>query len=525
MRDVQVSAAPSVRSLGARCVSPRSSAVSFCPAWARLAAIALALGCSSTPATRAGSATPSAVERPREGQPDWVAPNVQRLTLDNGLSVHVADRGGLPTVSLRLVIRSGQASDGAKSGAAAMTAKLLAYGGTGALTGPELLKRLSALGVTLGLEATPDAIAIALEAPTKRVPESAALLAQIVKRPRWSEATLSELKAREQKRLGELEEDPRWLATSVLYRELFKPEQGTHPYSRLELVPSELASLSIGDCQSWYEQHVSPHNAVLVIVGDVEPDMIATLARESFGGWTGPPAPSPAAPAAPASARPKIVLVDRGASQRASIVLGSFGPERRSSDWAAYAIASELFELERTPSAEPDAPPLTELVELAQGSSVRIVEAAAATERAGHLTHALLDAYATAKSARPSPEEIDAARSELVSALERSFEDSATAAKLLGRIELLGLGEGYVDSYRRALSSVEVDEVRRAAERSFASPPYVVVVGDAARLLSPLSSLREVHVLDPAQGFRTKHVSSRNPAASLDVTAAASTRP
>ena len=47
--------------------------------------------------------------------------------------------------------------------------------------------------------------------------------------------------------------------------------------------PKELAHFSVEDAQKWYDTWYAPNNAVLVVVGNVDPKQVYRLAKESFG--------------------------------------------------------------------------------------------------------------------------------------------------------------------------------------------------------------------------------------------------
>lgn len=48
--------------------------------------------------------------------------------------------------------------------------------------------------------------------------------------------------------------------------------------------PSDIARYQVEDLQAWYEKWYAPNNATLVVVGDVQPDEVFTLAEKYFAG-------------------------------------------------------------------------------------------------------------------------------------------------------------------------------------------------------------------------------------------------
>jgi len=46
--------------------------------------------------------------------------------------------------------------------------------------------------------------------------------------------------------------------------------------------PSDIANYQVDDLQAWYERWYAPNNAILVVVGDIEPDKVFSLAEKYF---------------------------------------------------------------------------------------------------------------------------------------------------------------------------------------------------------------------------------------------------
>ncbi len=56
---------------------------------------------------------------------------------------------------------------------------------------------------------------------------------------------------------------------------------------------TDLDSLTVDDLRAWYRRWYSPSNALLVVVGDVEPKAVLRLARRHFGALPASPVPKP----------------------------------------------------------------------------------------------------------------------------------------------------------------------------------------------------------------------------------------
>ncbi len=443
--------------------------------------------------------------------------------LDNGLSLRVLERRALPLLELRLVIASGSASDGDRPGVAALTLGALELMAELAAD-REPGSRAEALGASLRLQARRDACVLALTLPSAALREGLALLASLSLSPSWAPAAFETARARELARLHSSLQRPGWLAEHALFAELFRSAPRQHPYAHASALPSELQRLTLEGSKSWHERHFSPRNASLLAVGDVSLAELQAAAQRAFGGWQGQAveAPAPFTPQAPT--RLKTLLVQRAGASRSELRVATLGPARIATDWPAFAAAqwllggddSSRLRRELTRRGELAVDLRSFLVPVAQGATPLVIEAATSTERTGLTLAALLDSFGALAEKMPSQRELRAARAQLAASTLRALDTSASAAELLLAQQLSGLSSKAADELSSQLALLGPKDVERSARRYLQGPPVVVVVGDAAQLVTPLSRFGQVHVLDPQRDFQTERVVSQDPTAPLE---------
>jgi zinc protease len=73
-------------------------------------------------------------------------------------------------------------------------------------------------------------------------------------------------------------------AQSLVYEQLMATVFTAHPY-RMPVVGwmNDLESMTWRDAKDWYDRWYTPNNAIVVVVGDVDPKQVFALAEQYFG--------------------------------------------------------------------------------------------------------------------------------------------------------------------------------------------------------------------------------------------------
>jgi zinc protease len=443
--------------------------------------------------------------------PDATFPTIEHVRLSNGLELRVIPRKAYPLLEARLVVFSGSASDGAQIGVAAMTAELLKVGGAGAWSGPKLIERAESLGSSLDIATGRDSTQISMDVTTADFDRALELMAAVARMPRFAAPEFAKLKQREVQRLkSEAIASAEWAGVMALYRQLFQTPQAAHPYAHVDASPNQLQKVTLPSCKAWYQRNVTPKNATLVVIGDVDTATARAAAEHWFYGWEGsrPPAPVFETPAPPTERM--VWLVDRPGSEQSQIYVAGFGPAATSPLWPAAdtanqilggGVAGRLF-LDVREKRSLAYHTGSSLIEVAHGRAPLVLSAGTQTAKTDLAVQALLDNLGRITSAAPSSLEVRNAVRNLSTSLLFRTETVSALATLTARLAVLGRPDSYYDAYRQALQNEEATTVFEAAKDTFAfHPPVIVVAGDASRLAPSLSQFGKVEVLDPRNDF------------------------
>jgi zinc protease len=491
-----------------------------------LATLLLLTACASTPpaapkstpapAEPAPTAAPAPVdplaEPPTSGiRPTTPFPAIVHRELTSGLGLAVVPRRGFPVIELRLLIQAGQATDGALPGLAAVTGKLLKDGGAGRFSSRELAERTEALGARLSVSTDRDATRIGLGVTAGSLDEALEILDAVAEKPRLSPAEFDKLKQREIDRVKDrARTSPSWLASMVLYRELYELPVSLHPYAHYDALPEEMSALKLADVKRWYKEHFTPDNAVLVVTGDVDADTVQKAAERAFKTWRGKKTPSPSFSDPRGPNGRKIIVVDRPASAQSQVLVGALGPERRSEEYPALMTANQILggglsgrlflDVREKRSLAYSTSSWVE--EPAHGPMPIVLSAGTQTPRTADAVAALLEHYDRMSTSAPANEELDRAAHFLSDSFAFKMETAGAIADLTSRLLVLGLPDDAYDDYRKAVRQLDVEQVARTASHAYRQGSLVVVVaGDAQVIAQSLTRFGPVIVVDPEHGF------------------------
>jgi predicted Zn-dependent peptidase len=466
-------------------------------------------------------------EPPASGiTPSAPFPAIARKTLQSGLELAVVSRKTFPIVELRLVFKSGVASDGTKPGIAVMAGEMTKLGGAGPWNAEQLLERAESLGADLSVGTDRDSTRLSIGVTTADLEAALEILAAMAMRPRFDAKEFGKLRTLEIDRAkNAAKSSAGYAAAMILYRELFEVPTAIHPYSRYAALPAEIEKLTVADCKAWHKQHMTPRNAVLVASGDVDAEAFAKLVEKAFNGWQGEKPEAPRFSEPLPEAQRYLYLVDRPGTGQSQVMVGRLGPVRQTPDWPSLAVmnqvlgggvAGRLF-LDVREKRSLAYSTGSSIEELAHSPVPIVLSAGTQTDKAPHAVQALLENLQRLGQTAPTPAEIEIASRYLSDSFLFRTETVGALADMTVKLSVLGLPDDYYDEYRKAVRSIDAETATAKAGKHFSGERVVMVVaGDASKLAQRLTRFGKVVIIDPQDGFKPGKMLPMNPSQPLD---------
>ncbi|MEO8484323.1 MAG: pitrilysin family protein [Acidobacteriota bacterium] len=443
-------------------------------------------------------------DRPSPGDPTAIRfPPIARGRLDNGLSVWTIPYRGAPVASATLVLSRGTGDDPAPlPGLASLTGDLLDEG-AGSRDAIVLADAFGQLGTQLDIDVGPDATTLSISGLARFLPEALVLMADVVIRPRLEAGDFARVRELRLNRLRQLSRSATTMADRAYVSALF----GGHAYGHGALgTTSSLEAVTLADAQEFWRRMYAPAAATLIVVGDIEPQDVASHAGRAFGAWQAKmavPAPT-ATPDEPAD--PRVLLVDRPGSPQSELRIGHVGPPRSTPVYHALVTLNAVLggqftsrinrRLREEKGVTYGARTSFDFRRVAGTFSCDTSVQADATAAA--VTDVLEEFGRVGEDSVPA-DELDAAKASLTRGYVRNFETAAQIARAAVQLATHALPDETFDRFVPAIQHVTGTAVRDAA-RAWIRPSEatVVVVGDAAVCAAPLEAIgRTVSIVSP----------------------------
>lgn len=416
------------------------------------------------------------------------------VELENGLTLIVAERPGLPIVSANLVLKTGSETNPLeKPGLASFTTAMLDEGTT-SRTAPQIADEVAQLGGTLGAGSSMDATQVSIRSLTRTFPQMLDVLADVVRRPSFPAEEIDRQRSSRLASLVQQRESANAVVAVTMYRALYGPD---HPYGYPELGTEDSnRQMTREDMHAFWRQNFVPNNAALVVSGQVTMDELRPLVEDAFGDWergaiTEHPLPEPTTTPA------RIVFVDKPDAPQTQLMVASIGVPRATPDYEPILVMNEVLgglfssrinlnlreEHGYTYGAR------SQFV-FRRSAGPFVIATGVRTDVTGPSVTEIFNEIREIRQEGVTAEELALARDSIVRSLPAQFETSSRVTASTSNIFIYDLGLDYYARLPARLSAVTIEQVQAMAEKYVVPDNLIVIaVGDGARVSADLRAL------------------------------------
>jgi zinc protease len=447
------------------------------------------------------AAAAGAQERPAVGpeRPFQLAPRVEK-TLANGLRVIVTRQTAVPKVSVLLTVLSGYSSDPADlTGLAQLTADIVQEG-TRTRNSRQIRREAFAMGGSLSATVSQDFSSLSTRGLAEFAPQLIALVGDVVMNPTLPADELAILKQQHLQTVAQQKASPQFLSNRQFRRALF----GEHPYARTSETEATLQAIDRAKIEAFHRDHYRPNNALLLVVGAVDPAAMMTAVEKTFGGWAKGDVPKPSFPAPPALSGRHLYFVQRPNSIQSSISVGNMAVKRSDPRWYELTVANTIYggafnsRIVRNIREEKGYTysPGSAMTGFADAGFYRF-NADVRNEVTGPTITEVFKEFEGMRSQGVEGAELQGAKAYLRGLFPVQTATQTGLATLLNNVYVFGLPKDYPETFREKISAVTAEQVKRASQSLFGTDNSVIaIVGDWAKVKDQLAAFKDIAFVD-----------------------------
>ena len=411
-------------------------------------------------------------------------PPYEIQTLPNGLQVMAILHHEQPAVSMRLLIRTGSASDPkGKLGLVHELASLLDQG-TESQSAGELNDAIDSIGGLMGAGASTDLTFLNMVVMKDSFEPGLRMLSDMVRHPAFSPAEIDRQRQQTLSGLRVSLEDPDYVADAVFDRLVY----GFHPYGLPHTgTPESIAAINRSDLVAFHAKYFVPNNAILAIVGDVTAAEAFDGVKKIFGDWARKDVAVEKFIEPPTPTR-RLIVVNKPDAVQTEIRVGHIGIQRKHPDYMAVNLAirilggegsNRLHNVLRTQraltyGAQANMDALKETGDFVAQTNTR-------SDATAEVLRLTFDEFWRLQRDPVSERELADAKAYMTGSFPLTIETPDAIAMQVLNVVFYGLPIEDLQNYRDRVNAVTVDDIQRVA-RAYLRPDRlsVVLVGNVA---------------------------------------------
>jgi zinc protease len=403
------------------------------------------------------------------------AANTHEFKLDNGMKLIVKEDHRAPVAVSQVWYRAGSMDEVSGTTGVAHLLEHMMFKGTRDVPAGQFSKTIAAAGGKENAFTSSDHTAYFQQLQVSKLPVSFRLEAD-----RMSNLVITDEEFA--KEIKVVMEERRWRTDdkpqSLVYEQLRAAAYSSHPYHHPVIGwMNDLENMTAEDARNWYRSWYTPSNAILVVVGDVEPQVVLKLAQEHYGKIAAKPLPPRKVPVE-AEQRGIKRLTVKAPAQLPYLLMGYHAPSLKQpeQDWEPYALDVLSGILDGHASARLNKSLVREQQVasavgagydlIARGSSMFILDGTPSEGKSvAELEAALRTEIEKIKKDGVSEEELQRVKAQTVANRVYQRDSMFYQAMLIGEMETSGLSYKALDTILEKIKAVTAEQVREAARK------------------------------------------------------------
>lgn len=271
---------------------------------------------------------------------DVEVPEVEQITLANGMRLFLLEDHELPLVNISVRIRTGSAYEPAeKIGLASITGEVMRTGGTASMTGDEIDEELEAIAASVETGIGLDSGSASMSVLKGDLDKGLSILADVLMTPAFREDKIQLAKMQIASSIARRNDQVGAVAGREFDKLIYGPDS---VYARHEEYAT-IGSITRDDLVAFHQRYFGPNNAMLAVWGDFDTKQMIAKIEQAFETWEKVDLDPPKVPEVKYEFRKTVNVVRKDDVNQSNVYLGHIGGLMSDPDYFALTVMNRIL--------------------------------------------------------------------------------------------------------------------------------------------------------------------------------------
>lgn len=433
---------------------------------------------------------------------DVQVPEVERVTLANGMRLFLLEDHELPLVNISVRIRTGSMYEPAETiGLASITGEVMRTGGTTSKTGDQLDEELESIAASVETGIGLNSGSASMSVLKQDLDTGLAILADVLMNPAFRQDKIELARMQQRSMISRRNDD----VGSVAGREFGKLIYGSDSVYARHAEYATIDNITRDDLMAFHQKFYGPNNAMLAVWGDFETRQMIAKIEKAFEQWQKVDLDVPEAPKVKYEFRKTVNVVRKDDVNQSNVYLGHIGGLMSDPDYFALIVMNRILGggfIGR----------LFKNVRSREGLAYSVFGAYSAnydypgefyvgcqtkSESTVHAIRAMLKEVEKMQEAEVTDEELALAKDSFLNSFVFNFDTKGEIVNRLMTYEYYGYPADFLQRTRQNVENVTTADVLRVARKRLQPDKVqIIAVGRPDDFDEPLSALGPVNEID-----------------------------
>ncbi len=275
---------------------------------------------------------------PKGGEPkNFTLPEKEMVTYDNGLTLALIPYGSIPKATIQFVIKTGNINENENQVWLSDLMVDLLEEGTAAKTAKQVADEIAGMGGNLNIGVGTHTSAITVSVLYEFAPEAIALMAEVLKSPKWPAGELARLKDDMKRDLAVQLSQPQ----SQAYRDFSAEIYPNHAFGRIFPTDEMIDSYTLEDIKKFYDDNFGAVRTTVYVAGNFDSAEVKNAVEQSMADWR--KGKETAYPIAEPVSTGTVKIIDRPGAPQSTIYYGLPVADPSSEDFTALDVTNSVL--------------------------------------------------------------------------------------------------------------------------------------------------------------------------------------